>query len=314
MQNSKVKVLYIAGFERSGSTIVNRVLGQINGFVAWGELRDIWQHGIIENRPCTCGTDFAGCPAWQKVFDKAFKGADEIDTTEIIKLQKRSRLMVLPHYFGLLKNSFLKRKVGQYLTHLEKLYNAIQATTGSKVIVDSTKASWYGYVLGLLPSIDLCVVHVVRNPKGVCYSLEQHKSKGELTSQWYNPLHASLSWNLKNYAVELLLNSPQKRYLRISYEDFIQNPQMAVEKILNLLDEKVTELPFVDKSTVKMSTDHIVTGSPSSRSNTGMVNLRLDERWKKNMIFRDKLIISGLTLPLLYSYKYFNFKSLQNIS
>ncbi|VEP16410.1 conserved hypothetical protein [Hyella patelloides LEGE 07179] len=89
---------------------------------------------------------------------------------------------------------------------------------------------------------------------------------------------------------------------------------MAVEKILNLLDEKVTELPFVDKSTVKMSTDHIVTGSPSSRSNTGMVNLRLDERWKKNMIFRDKLIISGLTLPLLYSYKYFNFKSLQNIS
>ncbi|WP_144872772.1 sulfotransferase, partial [Hyella patelloides] len=252
MQNSKVKVLYIAGFERSGSTIVNRVLGQINGFVAWGELRDIWQHGIIENRPCTCGTDFAGCPAWQKVFDKAFKGADEIDTTEIIKLQKRSRLMVLPHYFGLLKNSFLKRKVGQYLTHLEKLYNAIQATTGSKVIVDSTKASWYGYVLGLLPSIDLCVVHVVRNPKGVCYSLEQHKSKGELTSQWYNPLHASLSWNLKNYAVELLLNSPQKRYLRISYEDFIQNPQMAVEKILNLLDEKVTELPFVDKSTVKM--------------------------------------------------------------
>jgi hypothetical protein len=72
MQDSKIKVLYIAGFERSGSTIVNRVLGQIPGFVAWGELRDIWLHGIIENRPCTCGASFADCLAWQKIFKEAF--------------------------------------------------------------------------------------------------------------------------------------------------------------------------------------------------------------------------------------------------
>lgn len=309
MANSKIKVLYIAGFERSGSTIVNRVLGQIDGFVAWGELRDIWEHGIIENRPCTCGTSFADCPAWQQIFNKAFDGANKVDTTQMSHLQKKARSMVLPHYFKLLTDKFFRQRLTQYLTNLEKLYQAIQTTTSSKVIVDSTKASWYGYVLGLLPSIDLYVVHVVRNPKGVCYSLQQHKNKGEVPSQWYNPLRASLSWNFKNYAVELLLKSRQKPYIRINYEDFVSDPQLALNRILVLLDVKVPELPFVGKDRVKMSTDHLITGSPSSRSETGIVRLKLDEKWKKNLIFRDKLLISGLTFPLLCSYKYFNFRS-----
>jgi hypothetical protein len=312
MQNSKVKVLYIAGFERSGSTIVNRVLGQIDGFVAWGEIRDIWEHGIVKNKSCTCGVSFADCSAWQQIFQEAFDGTDKIETSKMSKLQNQARLMVLLHYFKLIKDRFFKQKVSQYLTNLEKLYRGIQKTTGSKVIVDSTKASWYGYVLSLLSSIDLYVIHVVRNPQGVCYSLEQHKSKGEPTSQWYNPLHASLSWNLKNYAVEMLLNSSEKRYLRINYEDFISHPQMAVKQVLKLLDEEVAELPFVSQSEVKMSTDHIITGSPSSRSKTGVVQLRVDEQWKQKMLFQDKLLISCLTFPLLYSYKYFKFQFWQD--
>jgi hypothetical protein len=312
MQNSKVKVLYIAGFERSGSTIVNRVLGQIDGFVAWGEIRDIWQHGIVENKSCTCGVSFAECSAWQQIFQEAFDGTNKIDIPKMSKLQKKARFMVLLHYFKLVKDRVFKQEVSQYLTNLEKLYRGIQKTTGSKVIVDSTKASWYGYVLSLLSSIDLYVIHIVRNPKGVCYSLEQHKSKGELTSQWYNPLHASLSWNLKNHTVEMLLNSSRKRYLRINYESFMANPQIAVKQILDLLNEEVTELPFIGKSEVKMTTDHIITGSPSSRSQTGVVKLRLDEQWKQQMIFRDKLLVSCLTFPLLYSYKYLKFKFWQD--
>jgi hypothetical protein len=312
MQNSKIKVLYIAGFERSGSTIVNRVLGQIDGFVAWGEIRDIWQHGILENRSCTCGVSFADCPAWQQIFQEAFYGTDKIDTSKMSKLQNQARFLVLFHYFKLIKDRFFKQKVPQYLTNLEKLYQGIHKTTKSKVIVDSTKASWYGYVLSLLSSIDLYVIHIVRNPQGVCYSLEQHKSKGELTSQWYNPLHASISWNIKNYAVEMLLNSSGKRYLRINYENFITNPQLAVKQILELLNEEGAELPLVGESEVKMSTDHIITGSPSSRSRTGVVKLRLDEKWKQQMVFRDKLLISCLTFPLLYSYKYLKFQFWQD--
>lgn len=304
MHQSKIKVLYIAGFERSGSTILNRVLGQIDGFVAWGELRDIWQHGIAENRHCTCGALFADCSAWQKIFNEAFNGIEQIDTEEISRLQKKTRSMVLPHYFGLLEDKVFKKRTSPYLNKLEKLYHTIQTTTDSKVIVDSTKASWYGYALGLLPSIDLYIVHIVRDPKGVCYSLEQRKCQGELESQWYNPLHASLSWNLKNYGVETLLSSSPERYLRINYESFMQTPQTIIKQILNLIGEEVTELPFTDRSTVKMSMDHIVTGSPSSRSDLGTVKLKLDERWKKDMKSIDRSIVNMFTFAL--QEKYYN--------
>lgn len=302
MQQPKIKVLYIAGFERSGSTILNRVLGQIDGFIAWGELRDIWQHGIVENRRCTCGNLFSECSAWQKIFELAFENINEIDPEEILKLQKKTRSMVLPHYFGFLKDKSFNKRTNPYLMRLEKFYQAIQTTTNSKVIVDSSKASWYGYVLSLLPSIDLYTVHIVRDPRGVCYSLERRKLTGEPECQWYNPLHASASWNLKNYSVEMLLNNTSKHYLRIRYEDFIQSPQTVVKQILNLLNEKDKELPFIDKTTVKMSKDHIITGSPSSRSEIGTVKLSLDEKWKYSMNNLNKALIDMFTFPIFKKY------------
>ena len=306
MSNTKVKVLYIAGFERSGSTILNRVLGQIDGFVAWGELRDIWQHGIIENRSCTCGTLFRECHTWTKIVDTAYGKIDQVKAQEMTKLLQKTRDSVLPHYFGIWKKPFIKNGIEKYLKSLEKLYQAIQATTGSKVIVDSTKASWYGYVLGMLPTIDLYVVHIVRDSRGVCHSLQRRKSKGEQFSQWYNPIHASLSWNFKNSLVEMLLNRSPGRYLRITYEDFVQNPKVAATSLLNLVKEAKTELTFVEDCTINMNIDHIFAGSPSSRSEIGAVKLCLDERWKQEMNPIDKAVVTSLTFPLLQKYGYFS--------
>lgn len=304
MPDNKIKVLYIAGFERSGSTIVNRVLGQVDRFVAWGELRDIWQHGIVENRSCSCGAMFRECCAWTKILDTGFGGINLVEAQEMMKLLQKTRASVLPHYFGVGQKLFRNDGIKKYLKTLENLYQAIQTTTESKVIVDSTKASWYGYVLGTLPNIDLYIVHIVRDPRGVCYSLQHRKSRGEAFCQWYNPFHASLSWNFKNYASEILLNRFPERYIRMRYEDFVQNPKLAVESLLNFLREKVTQLSFIDDSTVNMGIDHIFAGSPSSRSDTGAVELQLDERWKKEMKPKDKAIITSLTFPLLKKYEY----------
>jgi hypothetical protein len=46
----RVTVLYVAGTGRSGSTLLARVLGEADGFVAAGELRYVWQRGLVEDR------------------------------------------------------------------------------------------------------------------------------------------------------------------------------------------------------------------------------------------------------------------------
>lgn len=305
MQRSKIKVLFIAGFERSGSTIINRVLGQIHGFIAWGELRDIWEHGKIENRTCTCGASFNNCKAWSQILDEEFENTLGITAHQMLQLKKETREAVLLKSLSPFGKFVVSNAPIKYLQGLENLYRAIQTTTNSRVIVDSTKASWYGYILGQLPSIDLHTLHIVRDPRGVCYSLQKRKARGEPECQWYNPLHASLTWNIKNLGIERLLNLGSKRYLRMRYEDFMMFPEASVKSMLNLVDEPQAKLPFVNPSTVQMGLDHIITGSPSSRSDTGEVQLRADDKWKQKLTSLDKSVITHITLPLLKKYGYF---------
>lgn len=298
---TRLKVLYIAGFERSGSTIVNRIFGQIDNFVAWGELRDVWQHAVLENRPCSCGKLFGDCEVWQAILDYGFGGINSIDANRLVAALGKAKRHIAFNQILPFRHS-ASPEVQLYLDSLSKFYFAIQSVTGCKVIVDSTKASWYGAALRLLPNIDLYTLHITRDPLGVCHSLHQRKLSGEPECAWYNPIHASLSWILKNLAVESFLGSPTERYLHMRFEDFVKSPLESVKAVLNLIGEESSDLSFMDNNCVQMKVDHIFTGSPSSRSDTGQVKLRIDERWKNEMSSLDKKIITFLTFFLSRRY------------
>jgi hypothetical protein len=47
---SPVRVLYFAGSGRSGTTVINNILGQLGGAFAAGELRYLWRRGVVEDR------------------------------------------------------------------------------------------------------------------------------------------------------------------------------------------------------------------------------------------------------------------------
>ena len=55
MSHPRPKILFIAGIGRSGSTLLSRMLAQIDGFQAVGELHHLWQTGA----PCWRPTSFA---------------------------------------------------------------------------------------------------------------------------------------------------------------------------------------------------------------------------------------------------------------
>ena len=56
-----VRVLFIGGLGRSGSTLLDRMLGQLDGVWSVGELVHIWQRGLQENNLCGCGRRFRDC-------------------------------------------------------------------------------------------------------------------------------------------------------------------------------------------------------------------------------------------------------------
>ena len=87
MPDDRVRVLFISGFGRSGSTILGQALDGAPGIVHVGELNFLWEHNILQNRECGCGLAFSDCPFWQEVMGRAFGGSDGVDALEMVRLQ-----------------------------------------------------------------------------------------------------------------------------------------------------------------------------------------------------------------------------------
>ena len=88
MSDERVRVLFISGFGRSGSTILGQVLDGVPGVVHVGELNFLWDHNVLKNRECGCGLPFSDCPFWQEVMGRAFGGSDGVDALEMVRLQQ----------------------------------------------------------------------------------------------------------------------------------------------------------------------------------------------------------------------------------
>src|SRR3954470_20467180 len=81
------RVVYVGGVIRSGSTLLDRMLGELPGHVAVGELCYIWEPSLLLNHDCGCGRPFADCPFWSAVGTTGFGGWSSVDAREIIALQ-----------------------------------------------------------------------------------------------------------------------------------------------------------------------------------------------------------------------------------
>jgi hypothetical protein len=303
---SKIKVLYVAGWGRSGSTILDSTLGQLDGFFSVGEVSYLWERNLIQNRPCGCGRSFRECPVWGRVMNGAYGGMDEIDPEEMIRLRDsgaRSRHM--PLMLAPWGRSLLRSRLGKYPDSLERLYRAIRDDTGCSVIIDSSKLPSYGYVLGMISSIDLYIVHLVRDPRAVAYSWLRKKldsDTGEYMPR-YTAVQSALVWSAWNLAVEAFWKRQPERYMMLRYEDFVGRPQESVERIRELVREEGLSLPFVAEREVRLGVNHTVGGNPN-RFNTGTVELRPDEEWKAKMGRMDRRTVAMLTRPLRARYGY----------
>ena len=304
--HEKVKVLYIAGFGRSGSTILDNLLGGVDGFFSAGELCYMWDHDLRENGLCGCGRPLTECEVWGEVL--ADNGVAAIDAGEMARIEGggvRTRhlpLALLPR-----GRKLLDSRLERYAGNLDAVYRAIRRTTGARVIVDSSKNPMYGRVLGTVPSIDLYVVHLVRDPRAAAYSWLRKKLQPDRGEFGYMDQHApaksSVLWTLWNGASGVFWGQTPGRYLRLRYEDFVADPREALTRILRMVGEGGADLPFVSGRAVELGVSHTVAGNPN-RFKTGGIELRLDDEWKGKMRLRDRALVTLLTLPLLKRYGY----------
>ena len=299
-----VRVLYVAGSGRSGSTIVDNVLGQVDGVVSVGEVRFLWERGVLGDRLCGCGDPFSACRFWQPVM----ASVGEVDARRVTDLLARgTRARHVPWLVRARREpGLVTERLGELPEVLGRVYAAIAAHAGARVIVDSSKLPPYGELLRHVPGVDVSHVHLVRDPRATAYSWSRAKplpARDGGMMQRQSAAKSAALWTLWNGVAEGLWRGDDDRYLRVRYEDVIANPRPAMARMLALVDEPADALPFVSDHEVSLQPSHGVAGNPS-RFTTGVVALRADTEWREQMRARDRAIVGAISWPLLLRHGY----------
>jgi hypothetical protein len=295
-----VRVVYIAGSGRSGSTLVDSVLGQQPGVRSAGEVRYLWQRGVIDDRACGCGEPFSRCPEWQQVMASLPAPVDPL--TMVRAEDAHTRIRSLP---GLLWRRSRRHPLGEDLGDtLTAVYRAIRDVADAAVVVDSSKLPPYGLLLDDCEDVTLRVVHVVRDPRATAYSWTRTKELPDFGDRRFMqrlPVwKAAALWLLWNVTVDAAW---RRRALRVRYEDFVADPLREAHRIGDFAGLAVSSDWYRPGPEVMLSPTHSVAGNPS-RHRTGWVPVRSDDEWVTRLPRRQAWLVTAITWPLLLRYRY----------
>jgi Sulfotransferase family len=310
--DTRIPVVNIVGTTRSGSTLVELLLGQLHGFVDVGELRYLWFRRLVKggNMLCGCGTLLRECPFWEGVGMEAFGGWDQLARTDVLNLARAvERERYVPLLFQPRAWPAYERKVRTYAALLERLFRAIQVVSGARVVVDASKLLSHAFVLRHVEGLDVRSLHIVRDCRGVAFSWRKHVARPETVGgvsymPQFRPSAIAARWLYDNAGAHLLTAlGGQRAFMR--YEMFARAPREELGRVLTSLGEASAskELGRFVEDAVALEPTHSVSGNPM-RFRTGEVRIQLDEQWRRDMPNHDRRIVTVLAWPLLRAYGY----------
>lgn len=302
-----VRVVYFAGTGRSGTTVINNILGQLEGAFAGGELRYLWLRGIVENRLCGCGAPFDQCPLWSAVMAPVHAAHPDLEAGDVAA-RLRARLAVR-HVPRMLVRRIMGRPVVSPTPDddvIVDLYRSLSDFLDGASIVDSSKLPPYGLLLDGRRELDVRILHIVRDPRATAFSWQRSKLTHDLGNDELMPKlqlwKSSVLWALWN-ALTVALWGRSDHYLRVRYEDFVANPEAVMRTIARHCGLPGAGLPFASPTTVTLAPTHSVAGNPS-RHSKGEVRIRPDDEWTRTMSTRARWAVTAITAPALAFFGY----------
>lgn len=305
--SAEPSVLYIGGFGRSGSTLVERVIQAAPNAISIGEAVHLWKRGIIGDENCGCGTRFSECWFWTAVGEQAFGGWQAVDVDDVLSLQ--GALDRQRHVWRTVRPRGTTREdLLRYTSFYRAVYRAAAEVSGASIVVDTSKHASLAVALGNDPAIDLRVLHLVRDSVAVAYSWSKEvdyvaAGRGRRNMVRLSAPRASARWMSNNALLQLVRLSGTPSH-RLRYEDFVRAPTATVQDIwraLNLPGSYDIDLSPVDGVVLERS--HSIGGN-RMRFRPGPLVIRADEAWRDAMPIRQQRIVKTLTFPVRSWYGY----------
>ncbi|OIQ00265.1 MAG: hypothetical protein AUK35_03845 [Zetaproteobacteria bacterium CG2_30_46_52] len=296
-----IRLLYIAGAGRSGSTLLSSVLGEGDGVCNVGEVQRIWERGILEKGLCGCAKTVEECQFWQETFNAAFdEGINSVNIEEMVRVV--NTLVRMRNIISLL----LKIKLNKFsdnericLQQLEKLYVAIYEQHPERIIIDASKYPSYALLLSHVLKLDVFVVHLTRNPFAVAYSWGRKKFNPDRKANMKNmsAFKSTFVWVSWNLFLQVLCSVIYgRKYMQMKYSSFIDNPNNELSRLENFLDRENIFTRFDKNREMSVAVQHTIAGNPM-RFEGERMKLKYDDNWVKNISPVQKIFVHIVSWP-----------------
>lgn len=301
-----MKILYILGSARCGSTILANALGEVPSVFSAGEIRFLWERAE-QGRMCGCGEPVSRCPIWSAALSAVPEGWPLPPLpADVVGWQRQATPLARTWHLLRTQRPSAGDPLDSYVRTMRAVLSTLVERTGTELIVDSSKRPSNGAALRLVPDVEPFFLHLIRDPRAVAYSRAKAKANPDRADAGVlgqrSVLDSVEHWGATNVACDAVRRRMGSRAILVRYEDFVARPHEAIDEILRLVGVRTTN-PISSDGSVTLGTNHTVSGNPD-RFTTGEVRLSLDERWVAGMRDADRRFVTVATAPLLLRYGY----------
>ena len=278
-----IKIIFIAGDGRSGSTLLESILSNGNNCVSVGECHRFWKRFVENSSQCGCAMPINDCKLWGAVHQKL---TDEFPDYDPVNFQKEVQDFQRYKNFKQLPGSLGSERWTRFSEIVSAFYRAIAHFSEKNTIIDSSKSIPWARLLQLNDQFDVRVIHLERQLSQVANSWKKRILLPEYSnSEVYMPTKSN-ALILKSWLkVKIMARSLPKggAYLFLRYEKFLKHPKQSIERMV-----KFTEIELdIDDLTYQLN--HAIGGNPMRHGAQGTIEFTTESAADHNLSYLERI-------------------------
>ena len=284
-------VAFIVAWERSGSTLLTQLLGEMDDTFGMGEVHHLLRPASAPRVICGCGRNATECEIWSRVISH-MSCHDEVAATRradyTTTLQRLHRII----------RERPDDEIEKYIAATRYLYLKTAEISETSRLIDSSKAPSIA-AISLRTGLDVRVVHLVRDVRATVYS----GSRPKFAHIRRPPIYVAQRWTAWNLAAEWIRSNYPEQYLVVRYEDLAGSPRPSLHRIAEFIGGSFTTPVVNDDGAASLRPGHQVGGN-TVRFQSGTVHIAEDDEWKLALPQPAGIMATAIGAPLLRRYGY----------
>lgn len=280
----KIPFVFLTSHAFSGSTLTSFLMGMHPEIATVGELTGPARRLDLQTYPCSCGKLFQQDPFWQDVatavnqYGLPYSLNNYLDTRfELSSNALGQRLLA-----GSFRSNALEQlrdsvvftlwpgklaQLKEQARRNELFARAVLDVTGKSIFLDTAKDPMRIRYLPLAPNIDLHVIHLVRDVRGVVASIRSRHPDTNVET-------AVRSWIAREKNINRLLETiPTNRQIKLNYEELVTDTLPTLNKLLAFVGAQ----PLETLGDYREAEHHILGNRMRKRQSS---EIKLDEKWR----------------------------------